>query len=115
MRYWRPLTTEAAAAVQSAGLDHLILLPLYPQYSFATTVSSLKEWQRAYRPAAGSPPARMIDEFHTHPQYIQAVADRIATTLTHFDNPGQAHLVFSAHSVPVAMADRLPSTWLSPT
>ena len=38
MRYWHPLTAEAAAAVQSASLDHLILLPLYPQYSFATTV-----------------------------------------------------------------------------
>jgi len=106
MRYWRPLTKEAAAAVQAASLDHLVLLPLYPQYSFATTLSSLKEWKRVYRPAARAPQARMIDEFHTHPLYIQAVTERIATTLTHFDAPAQAHLVFSAHGLPLSLIER---------
>jgi protoporphyrin/coproporphyrin ferrochelatase len=106
MRYWRPLTSEAAAAVQAASLDHLILLPLYPQYSFATTLSSLKEWQRVYRPVSGSPPARMIDEFHAHPQYIQALTERIATTLTHFDAPARAHMVFSAHGLPLSLIER---------
>jgi protoporphyrin/coproporphyrin ferrochelatase len=106
MRYWRPFTGEAAAAVQAASLDHLILLPLYPQYSFATTVSSLKEWQRVYRPAAGAPAARTVDEFHTHPHYIQSMAERIATTLTHFDNPQRAHMVFSAHGLPMSLIER---------
>jgi ferrochelatase len=106
MRYWRPFTQDAANAVQAAQLDHLILLPLYPQYSFATTVSSLKEWQRVYRPAAGAPAARTIDEFHTHPQYIQALTERIATTLTHFDQPQRPHLVFSAHGLPMSLIER---------
>src|SRR2546427_6217273 len=52
MRYWHPLTQEAVAAVRSAHLDSpldaLVLLPLYPQYSFATTLSSLKEWRRVF-------------------------------------------------------------------
>jgi ferrochelatase len=106
MRYWRPFTADAAANVQSASLDDLILLPLYPQYSFATTLSSLKEWQRVYRPAPGAPPARMIDEFHTHAQYIQALTERLVTTLTHFDRPEQAHLVFSAHGLPMSLIQR---------
>src|SRR4029078_9705862 len=41
MRYWHPLTADAVAGVRSAALDALVLLPLYPQYSFATTLSSL--------------------------------------------------------------------------
>jgi len=106
MRYWRPLTGQAAAAVRAASLDRLVLLPLYPQYSFATTVSSLKEWERVYRPAADGPAVRVIDEFHTHPLYIQAVAERIATSLTHFDKPGEAHLVFSAHGLPLSLIER---------
>jgi ferrochelatase len=106
MRYWHPLTTEAAAAVQAASLDHLVLLPLYPHYSFATTMSSLKEWQRVYRPAPGAPAARTIEEFHTHPQYIQALRERIATTFTHFDNPERAHMVFSAHGLPMSLIER---------
>jgi len=106
MRYWHPLTTAAAAAVQAAPLDHLVLLPLYPQYSFATTVSGLREWQRVYRPAQDAPQARTIDEFHTHPQYIQAVAERIGVTLTHFHNPERAHLLFSAHGLPLSLIER---------
>jgi ferrochelatase len=106
MRYWRPFTAEAVSGVNAASLDHLILLPLYPQCSFATTVSSLKEWTRLYRPAAGAPAARVIEEFHTHPLYIQAMAERIATTLTHFERPEQAHFVFSAHGLPLSLIER---------
>jgi ferrochelatase len=106
MRYWRPFTTDAASAVQAASLDHLVLLPLYPHYSFATTVSSLKEWKRIYRSAPGQPEARLIEEFHTHPDYIQAMTDRINTTLTHFDHLEDVHLVFSAHGLPLSLIER---------
>jgi protoporphyrin/coproporphyrin ferrochelatase len=106
MRYWRPFTREAAAAVNAASLDHLILLPLYPQYSLATTASSLKEWDRVYRPAAGAPAAQVIEEFHTHPLYIQSMAERMATTLTHFDRREEAHFVFSAHGLPMSLIER---------
>jgi ferrochelatase len=103
MRYWHPLTAETAEAVRAAQLDALVLLPLYPQYSFATTRSSLKEWKRLYRPAAAAPPERLIEEFHTHPLYIRAIVERIATSLTHFDDPGQVRLVFSAHGLPLSL------------
>src|ERR1700675_871533 len=47
MRYWHPMTSEAVDSLRKAGaLDEIVLLPLYPQYSYATTLSSLKEWQR---------------------------------------------------------------------
>jgi len=49
MRYWRPTTEDAVAAIRAAALDQLVLLPLYPQFSYATTLSSLKEWNRCYR------------------------------------------------------------------
>ncbi len=106
MRYWNPLTAEAAAAVNASSLDKLILLPLYPHYSFATTVSSLKEWNRVYRPAPGAPAAKMIDEFHTNPLYIDALVEKLNTSLTHFDDPNSAYLVFSAHGLPLSLIER---------
>jgi protoporphyrin/coproporphyrin ferrochelatase len=106
MRYWNPLTAETAAAVNAASLDALVLLPLYPQYSFATTLSSLKEWNRVYRPAPGAPPAQMIDEFHTHPLYLDALVEKLNTSLTHFDDPNAVHLVFSAHGLPLSLIER---------
>jgi ferrochelatase len=106
MRYWNPLTAEAAGAVNSSSLDKLILLPLYPHYSFATTLSSLKEWNRVYRPAPGAPPAKMIDEFHTNPLYIDALVEKLNTSLTHFEDPNGAYLVFSAHGLPLSLIER---------
>lgn len=47
MRYWHPFTVEAVETLRRAGpLDEIVLLPLYPHYSYATTSSSLKEWRR---------------------------------------------------------------------
>ena len=106
MRYWHPLSAEAAGAVRSASLDALILLPLYPQYSFATTVSSLKEWNRVYSPATDSPPAILVEEFHTHPIYIQALVEKIEASFTHFDDPRKVHLLFSAHGLPLSLIER---------
>lgn len=106
MRYWHPLTEAAVASVRAESLDSLILLPLYPHYSFATTVSSLKEWKRLYRPAAGAPKETVIESFHTHPLYVAAIAERIATSLTHFDRPDQVHFVFSAHGLPMSLIEK---------
>ena len=105
MRYWHPLTQEAAAAVREAALDELVLLPLYPHYSFATTGSSLKEWKRLYRPGNSAPPARLVEHFHTHPLYVEAIVERICTALTHFQRPEQAYLTFSAHGLPLSLIE----------
>jgi ferrochelatase len=107
MRYWHPLTREAVAAVRATLLDDLVLLPLYPQYSLATTVSSMKEWTRLYRPsAAQSPAVHTIKEFYNHPLYIQALTERITAALRHFADPTGVHFVFSAHGLPISLVDR---------
>jgi protoporphyrin/coproporphyrin ferrochelatase len=103
MRYWHPLTAAVVAAVNAAPLDSLVLLPLYPQYSFATTRSSLQEWERLYHPVAPAPPAHLIEYFYDHPLYIEAVVDRIELALSHFTHPDKVHLVFSAHGLPQSL------------
>src|SRR5271155_250799 len=85
MRYWHPMTAEAAEALRKAGpLDEIVLLPLYPHFSFATTLSSLKEWRRVYGSANGGPTERTVGQFYNHPLYIQAVVQRICSILRLF-------------------------------
>src|SRR5580658_7153033 len=92
MRYWHPDTSEAILNLQSAPFDELVLLPLYPHYSFATTGSSLKEWNRQYKPSV---PVHLIDHFYDHPDYIAAIVDRINSVLVGVPRPHEVHLVFS--------------------
>jgi ferrochelatase len=106
MRYWHPLTPEAAAQVNAWNAPDLVLLPLYPQYSFATTSSSLKEWKGIYSPNGSAPRVRTVEKFFDHPLYVQSVAEKISLTLTHFDDPARAHIVFSAHGLPLSLIER---------
>ena len=76
MRYWKPLTTETAAAVKATPLDALVLLPLYPQYSFATTLSSMKEWNLPISTGeAGAPLAKEYQRV-PHPSSIYRSSNR---------------------------------------
>jgi protoporphyrin/coproporphyrin ferrochelatase len=104
MRYWHPLTEEAIAALRSEKLEQLVLLPLYPHYSFATTGSSLKEWQRLYR--ADGLPVRVINNFHDHPLYIAALVERIDQSLRALSKPEEVHFVFSAHGLPLSLVEK---------
>ncbi len=106
MRYWNPLTAEAAAEVNAWNAPELVLLPLYPQYSFATTSSSLKEWNRVFRANGNAPRTHTVENFFSHPLYIQSVAEKISLSLTHFDDPDRAHIVFSAHGLPLSLIER---------
>ncbi len=112
MRYWHPFTTEAVHTLCKAGqLDEIVLLPLYPHYSYATTLSSLKEWRRVADTAkwgqpAGKPPERAISSFHDHPLYIQALVQRIGSVLRQFSDSSRIHLVFSAHGLPMSLVKK---------
>jgi protoporphyrin/coproporphyrin ferrochelatase len=107
MRYWHPLTAEAVDALGKAGpLDELVLLPLYPHYSFATTLSSLKEWRRVYGKPARGLAERTIEHFYNHPLYIQALVERIGSVLRQFPDSSRIHLVFSAHGLPMSLVEK---------
>jgi protoporphyrin/coproporphyrin ferrochelatase len=107
MRYWKPLTEDAIAALKKAGrLDELVLLPLYPHYSYATTLSSLKEWRRVYGPPVDTLPERTIEAFYDHPLYIEALVQNIGKCLRQFPDASRIHLIFSAHGIPMSLVEK---------
>jgi ferrochelatase len=106
MRYWRPFTRQAVAELEAAGCEQIVLLPLYPQYSSTTTGSSLNEWERRRRDVACHVSTHLVHEFYRDPGYLDSVIERIEAALARFPDPQVAELVFSAHSVPLAVIER---------
>jgi ferrochelatase len=107
MRYWHPMTAEAVESLRKAApLDEIVLLPLYPQFSYATTLSSLKEWRRIYGQSNGGPRVSTVGQFYDHPQYVQAVVQRIGSILRQFPDSSRIHLVFSAHGLPMSLVEK---------
>ena len=103
MRYWHPFTAEAIERLREAECDEVVLLPLYPQYSSTTTGSSLNEWWRLF---CDDVPVHRVDRFFRHEMYLDAVIEKINEALERFPAPEQTEIVFSAHSVPLAVIDK---------
>jgi len=104
MRYWHPFTAEAIAALERADCDEIVLLPLYPQYSSTTTGSSLNEWNRRFH--QNGAPVHVLTEFYRHEGYLDALVETIDATLARFGIRSQPELIFTAHSVPMAVVER---------
>jgi protoporphyrin/coproporphyrin ferrochelatase len=105
MRYWHPLTPVAIAEMAAFAPEKLVLLPMYPQYSKTTTGSSVNEWNRCFQPNGWRPRVRLIESFFTDPAYIDALVSAINACLKPEDNLADFDIVFSAHSVPMAVIE----------
>jgi ferrochelatase len=105
MRYAPPRVEEGLEALHSLPEDvPRIALSLYPHYSFATSRSSLRELQAVLGGKFGAA-WRSVCAYPTDPAYLDGLAQQIRRTLEGLPAPvqAQAHLVFSAHGLPMSL------------
>lgn len=100
MRYWRPFTAEAAAAVKAFAPDKVILLPLYPQYSTTTTGSSRAAWAKDAKNLKLDFPTGEICCFPTEGGFIAALVERIREVMKKAKPEISYRMLFSAHGLP---------------
>jgi protoporphyrin/coproporphyrin ferrochelatase len=100
MRYWHPLSDEAARAVKDWGPDHIVLLPLYPQFSTTTTGSSLTAWHKAAKRAGLSAPTAALCCYPRAAGFITAAAALIRQSLAQIPAGMACRVLFSAHGLP---------------
>ncbi|MEB3352148.1 MAG: ferrochelatase [Cyanobacteriota bacterium] len=107
MRYWHPFTESAVADLKADGIEEVVVLPLYPQFSISTSGSSFRELQRLRQADASFArlPLRAIRSWYDHPGYLQAMAQLISRELDACHDPARAHVFFSAHGVPRSYVD----------
>jgi len=100
MRCWHPFSDGTALAVKKFSPDHIVALPLYPQYSTTTSASSLKDWDRAAKKAGLAQPLSRVCCYPDEPGFIAAAAAKIRTTMADL-KPGLSYrLLLSAHGLP---------------
>jgi ferrochelatase len=107
-RNWAPYLTDTVRAMADDGIRHAVALVTSAYSSYSGCRQYLDDIERAR--AEVGPDAPRIDKirrFFNHPGFIEPFADstRAALATLPADLAGDAHLVFTAHSVPVAMAE----------
>ena len=107
-RFSRPDTVDAVDALLAAGVDRIVLLPLFPQYSIATTGSSESELRRVLSERRSDVELDVVRSWCEHPSYLDAQATLVEETLADLpdDEVSRALLVFSAHGLPRRIVDR---------
>ena len=105
MRYSKPDSAEALAAISREGITKVIVLSLYPHYSRATVGSSINELERELKKSAVNFSISYIRQFYDRPSYIVALAEKIALGLARFPDRSTVQLVFSAHGLPQSFID----------
>lgn len=100
MRYWDPYIPEAIAAIKEAGVTHLVILPLYPQFSLSTSGSSLRVLEDALDSDAGFRAIRntVIPSWYKQPAYLDALAAEIAAACARATPEGGAAAAVAATS-----------------
>lgn len=98
MRYGNPSIANGLRQLRKANVQRLLVLPLYPQYSAATTATAFDALAKELADWRWVPELRTIGAYHDDPAYIKAVADSIRE---YWRSNGQAeYLLFSFHGMP---------------
>lgn len=102
MRYGEPSIDTALKSLKK--MDKIVVLPLFPQFSSATTASVFDTLGRYYQKKRQIPSISFIQSYHDHPLYIKALADSVR----HYwaKNTQAKKLIISFHGLPKFFIDQ---------
>jgi len=98
MRHWHPFIKDTLAEMCSQGIEHTIGLVMAPQYSRMSIEAYFKNVEQAESPMQ----VARINDWHLLPEYLNALAKRVQSTLERFPEVVRAEVpvIFTAHSLP---------------
>lgn len=106
MRHWHPFSYEAIDKIKEFSPDEIILLPLYPQLSTTTSISSIEDfkdnWSTRYK-ESDSAPKPIIKTICCYPlddKFISAHAQLLMDKIKLLQNKENFRILFSAHGLP---------------
>ncbi len=104
MTYGKPSVRDVLEGMFRDGVTHLLVLPMYPQYSGTTTGAVFDAVARVLMRRRAVPELRFIRDYHDDAGYVDAFAARIERSWT--EAGGRSHLLLSYHGIPVKYVDK---------
>ena len=105
MMVGNPPVEKAVTEMIAAGVDRLVVLPMYPQYSATTTASATDALFKALLKERRVPALRIVPPYYDHPAYLDAMATVVRDDLARLPWEPE-HFVISFHGMPQTYAQR---------
>ena len=99
MRCWHPRAINVIKKIKEFNPEEIILLPLYPQFSAATSGSSINEWKELCKKENYKVKTKTICCYPTESNFIKSHANLIKKTIENVESKN-FKLLFSAHGLP---------------
>lgn len=107
MMFTQPTMAEGLSELLTQGVDRVLVVGLYPHWSFATAGSAYEMVHQALATLGRADlPVHYARAFFDHPTYAEGVAHTIQRASDGLGGTGPIHLLFSAHGVPVSFLRR---------
>jgi ferrochelatase len=106
-RNWHPFLTETLHQMRSDGVQRALAFVTSAFSSYSGCRQYLEDIQRARAEAGeGAPEIDKLRSFYNHPSFIEAEVDRVRAALDQIDadQRAKARVIYTAHSVPLAIA-----------
>ncbi|MFC5078390.1 Ferrochelatase [Vibrio thalassae] len=103
MSYGNPSLKDGLSKLLDQGVDKVVVLPLYPQYSGTTTAAAFDGIAKACKAISTLPSLSLVRDYHDNARYIKALANSVRA---HWEQHGRAdYLLCSYHGIPKRYAD----------
>ena len=103
MTYSGPSLASKVEELEQAGFEHILVLPLYPQFSATTTGSIYDQISRINQQRRNIPQIHVVKQYFDHPLYIAALANTVRQQWQATGKPDK--LLMSFHSIPQKYSD----------
>ena len=106
-RNWHPMLTDTLRRMKADGVNRALAFVTSAYSSYSGCRQYREDIAHAQEAAGeGAPVVDKIRAFHNHPGFVEAVADRVRHALAKIPDGRRAaaHLIYTAHSIPLAMA-----------
>ncbi|SBS37931.1 Ferrochelatase [Marinomonas spartinae] len=98
MTYGNPSMEVAADQLRKAGVDKIVVVPMYPQFSGTTTAAGYDRLMSSLKQCPHWPALQLLQDYADHPLYIKALANSVRNQ---WDKQGERrHLILSYHGIP---------------
>lgn len=104
-RNWHPMLADTVRQMREDGVERALAFVTSAFGSYSGCRQYIEDIERARAAVENAPPIDKIRPFSAHPKFLEAMADRVRAALGELP---EGRLVFTAHSVPVAMAQSSP-------
>lgn len=98
MTYGEPKLSNVVSELRASGVEHILVVPLYPQYSATTAGPIYDQVASLFQSQRDVPSVSIVKNYYRHPQYVEALAESVRA---HWGQQGRAQrLLMSFHGIP---------------